>query len=252
MSFKDIQADFIEAIRRPDLPCPHGIAPQRMGVYRELFFNNVSGFVNSGFPVLKSLFGEAQWQTLLRQFFTEHDCQNPLFIGIAGEFLAFLSAREPEANEPPFLLELAHYEWLELVVATAMEQGDEAAFDETALTQQAYLDARLGLASHARVAQYHFEVEKISPQYQPDSPLPSPCYFCLYRDGDDEVSFLKLNPMTAQLLAILEANSGIDYVGLLQKVQALYPDFAGQQLRDGISQVLGQLAARGVVVRKLQ
>ncbi|QYK06570.1 HvfC family RiPP maturation protein [Shewanella zhangzhouensis] len=251
MSFKDIQADFIEAIRRPDLPCPYGIAPQRMGVYRELFFNNVSGFVNSAFPVLKSLYGDAQWQALLRQFFIEHDCQNPLFIGIAGEFLAFLSAREPLAGEPPFLLELAHYEWLELVVATAVEQGDEAAFDDGALAQKAYLQARLGLASHARVAQYHFEVEKISPQYQPDSPLPSPCYFCLYRDGDDEVSFLKLNPMTAQLLAVLEVSTGIEYTELLQKMQALYPNFDGQQLREGIAQVLGQMAVRGVVVQKL-
>ena len=56
MGFIEVQQQFMDYIRDPSLPMPEGIEPRRMKVYRDLFFNNISGFVASAFPVLKSLY----------------------------------------------------------------------------------------------------------------------------------------------------------------------------------------------------
>ena len=252
MSFKAIQDDFIAAIREPALPCPHGVPEVRMSVYRELFFNNVSGFVANAFPVLKSLYQADAWQALVREFFIHHNCQDPLFVGIAGEFLQFLQGREPTEHDLIFMLELAHYEWLELVVATAMDKDDRSAFSGRETEAGAWKQASLALAAHARVAQYHFEVEKISEDYRPKEPAAAAQFFCLFRDWDDEVTFLKLNPLSAQVLAILDAEPGLNFEQLAQRLQALYSGFEVAVIRDGLASLLGQMAARGVVVKKLQ
>ncbi|WP_372872452.1 DUF2063 domain-containing protein [Shewanella sp.] len=252
MSFKATQDDFIAAIRDPALPCPQGVPEVRMAVYRELFFNNVSGFVANAFPVLKSLYRSDDWQALVREFFIHHDCQNPLFVGIAAEFLTFLQQRYSTECDPVFMLELAHYEWLELVVATAMDSDDRIAFTRLESDTGIWKRASLALASHARVAQYHFEVEKISADYRSEVPAASAQFFCLFRDSEDEVTFLKLNPLSAQVLAILDAEPGLDFEQLAQRLQALYSGYEVAVIRDGLASLLGQMAARGVVVKKLQ
>ena len=63
-----------------------------MAIYRDLFFNNIEGFISSGFPVLKTLiYRQAMAGTHVRQFFSEHDCRSPYFLDIAGEFINYLS-----------------------------------------------------------------------------------------------------------------------------------------------------------------
>lgn len=90
MGFIEVQQQFMDYIRDPSLPLPEGIEPRRMKIYRELFFNNIAGFVSSAFPVLKSVYEDDQWQALVQQFFVSHDCKTPIFVEIAGEFLAYL------------------------------------------------------------------------------------------------------------------------------------------------------------------
>lgn len=108
MDFKQVQQSFIDYIRDPQKPVPSGVPLERMQVYRELFFNNVMGFVSNAFPVLKSLYSDSQWQALVQAFFSQHDCKSPIFIDIAGEFLQFLQFEySPAESDPPFMLELA-------------------------------------------------------------------------------------------------------------------------------------------------
>jgi len=122
MTFVNVQQSFIDYIRDPRQPLPSGTDARRMQVYRELFFNNINGFVSNAFPVLCSLYEDEQWEALVQQFFVTHDCQTPIFIEIAQEFLVFLQQEyRVSERDPVFMLELAHYEWLELVVATEQE-----------------------------------------------------------------------------------------------------------------------------------
>ncbi|MEY3281450.1 MAG: hypothetical protein RL674_1435, partial [Pseudomonadota bacterium] len=59
MNFQEHQSAFAAYIRNPDLnPIPVGVRHERMAVYRELFFNNITGFLTANFPVLHRLMDE--------------------------------------------------------------------------------------------------------------------------------------------------------------------------------------------------
>lgn len=273
MEFTEVQQAFIRYIKDPSQPLPQGTQRDRMQVYRELFFNNVMGFVSNGFPVLKSLYHDDAWHDLIQAFFNQHDCQSPIFIDIAKEFLDYLQTEHQLTQaDPVFMLALAHYEWLELVVAVA-----EIAPDEVYLGQDALADlnmqvtdpvakalntqaprepnqlnqAHLCLASTAKVAQYHYEVQRISIEHQPAEPLDSPVFFCIYQDEDCDVRFLQLNPLSAQVLAFLDANrddaAQANINALVAWLVGVYPTMGELAIRQGCRQLLGQLAEKGIV-----
>jgi uncharacterized protein len=243
MMFKQVQQSFMDYIRDPNQPLPKGIEPRRMKIYRDLFFNNLDGFVSSAFPVLKSLYASEDWQLLVQAFFVNHDCQSPIFMDIAAEFLQFLQTEyQTKESDPPFMLELAHYEWLELVVAVA--QDDEQLMT---LAADGVKTAKMCLNSSARVAQYHFDVQHISVDYQPVEPTPQGQFFCVYRDDADEVAFLQLSPLSAQVLAYLEQSQQPTLLELCDWLQGMYPNMAAEQLNQGAFGLLAQLADKGIV-----
>ena len=68
MNHTTLQRRFAARIRDPQQALPPGIATERMAIYEELFFNNLDGFISSGFPVLRRLFDEPRWHRLVRAF----------------------------------------------------------------------------------------------------------------------------------------------------------------------------------------
>lgn len=247
MGFIDVQQQFMDYIRDPSLPLPDGIEARRMTIYRELFFNNISGFVSSAFPVLKSLYSAEKWQALVQQFFVEYDCQTPIFVEIAAEFLAFLQHQyTPSEHDPIFMLQLAHYEWLELCAAVA---PDTAA---SQLLGSDIQDKPLGLAASAKVAQYGFDVQHISVDYQPIAPTAQAHFFCVYRDSEDEVAFLQLTPLSAQVLAHIEemgrAQQAVNVENIIDWLSEHYPQMTKDALFSGCLPLLQQLAQKGIVV----
>ncbi|MCL1156807.1 putative DNA-binding domain-containing protein [Shewanella inventionis] len=248
MNFIKLQQQFMDYIRDPSLPLPEGIEPRRMKVYRELFFNNISGFVSSAFPVLKTLYSEEQWQALIQQFFVTHDCKTPIFVEIAGEFLAFLQHEYTQSeHDPVFMLQLAHYEWLELCAAVAPDTPKSRL-----ITTDEFSDVRLGLATHAKIAQYSFDVQHISVDYQPIEPTQEAHFFCVYRNVDDEVAFLKLTPLSAQVLAYIEQMAHLKQGVLLEDIIVwlgeLYPQMAAQTLQSGCVPLIQQLSQKGIII----
>jgi hypothetical protein len=246
MMFKQVQQEFMDYIRDPSQPLPAGIEPRRMKIYRELFFNNISGFISSAFPVLKSLYSDEQWQALVQAFFAQHDCQSPIFVEIAGEFLQFLQTQyQPNENDPVFMLELAHYEWLELAVAVAID--DESL---QPLQHDEINTAALSLSATVRVAQYAFDVQHISLDYQPIAPTEQAQFFCVYRDETDEVAFLKLTALSAQVLAYIEQNQPCSFNVLCEWLLTLYPTMAKEALYQGCMALLGQLVDKHIIGHK--
>ena len=64
----------------------------------------------------------ADWHALVRAFIDQHRCHTPYFLEISQEFVQFLMQDyRPLASDPPFLAELAHYEWVELALDIAQE-----------------------------------------------------------------------------------------------------------------------------------
>ena len=233
MSFIDVQNEFMAHIREPKKnKKPTDIEDRRMAIYRDLFFNNIEGFISSGYPVLKTLYSDKQWNKLIRQFFSEYNCQSPYFLDIAGEFINYLSSSyEMKSYDPAFMLELAHYEWVE----------------QTALTK-----SPLFLSSVARNLSYQYPVQTISDQVRPKEPSTVPNYFVVYRDEEDEVQFLATNAMTALLLSIIESVEGITFDNLCQQVIMQAPQFNEEQITQGALVTLNALIERGVIVTKNQ
>ena len=201
VDFRAKQAEFAAYIRDPQHnPAPADVAPERMAMYRELFFNNIDSFLATSFPVLRSLFSEQHWQALASDFFARHRCHTPYFSEIAEEFLDYLQQGQT-VSDYPFLWELAHYEWVELALAIAKDQPEFAVdADQVDLERQA-----LAVSPLAWLLAYRFPVQKISPQYRPLSVADQTTYLVVYRDQFHEVHFMETVALTFRLLQLLEA-----------------------------------------------
>jgi hypothetical protein len=242
--FQQLQYQLTEHIRQPERNAPpEGIEDRRLSIYRELFFNNVLGFVNSAFPVLHSLYSEQRWLALVRQFFAEHDCHSPLFLDISKEFVAFLAEEYSlQSDDPVFIRELAHYEWVELAVAVAQEKTAQPWFSVAPNR-----DDPLSVAATAKVVSYAYPVHTISVDNQPKTTSQIPTSIVVYRDQEEQVCFMEINLLTAQLLALLQQEPGQSVNQLVSTLASLAPQFDKTVLANGAMEIVTMLAVRGVI-----
>jgi hypothetical protein len=243
--FQRTQYAFAAYIRDPEQhPIPADMAPARMGMYRELFFNNIENFIATGFPVLKSILAGERWLALVQDFFSRHRSRTPLFVEIAEEFLAYLREERGELPEdPPFLLELAHYEWVEL--ALAVSEAEAPPPDPVLIADPLAYPVRL--SELAWPLAYRFPVHRIGPEFQPAEPPGEPTFLVAYRDFEDAVRFLEVNPVTYRLLELLGESGPLPARDCLTRI-------AGELRHPDPSAVLGfgadilrGLAGRGVI-----
>ena len=192
-SLRDFQINYGRYLRNPAAQSrPPGVPERRSQIYEDLLFNNISGFINSCFPVTHSLFQKAQWQDIRRAFFEQWRCSTPIFSQIPYEFVRFISERPIGESLPPWLSELLHYEWIELEVDL-----DQTSFDINVISQPG-----MRLNPTARLLAYQWPVHTISVDYQPDDPKQS----CLvvYRDHNLKVRFSEVSPTTLLLLQFIQ------------------------------------------------
>ncbi len=198
------QLEFAAHIRNPDIHSkPDDVEDRRMGIYRELFYNNVEGFISSGFPVLRDLTDDKTWHAMVRDFFSRHHCKTPYFLEISEEFLDYLENERDNSNDPAFMQELAHYEWVELALTVAEQEIDETGIDP----QGDFLQNIPVLSPLAWLLSYQFDVQHIGPDYQPTLPPEQITTLIVYRDRDDEIGFMEINPVTAHMIQSLQLDS---------------------------------------------
>lgn len=201
--FQRVQRQFAAHLRDPDRhPAPPGVEPRRLRIYRELVFNNIAGFIRSGFPVLCDILGPARTDALVRDFMVRHRAESPYFLEISREFIAYLQNEyEPAVGDPDFLLELAHYEWLELALDVAEIDYPVAGVDPAG----DLLSGRPLVSPLAWSLSYRYPVHRLGRAYRPDAPPAQPTFLVVYRNRDDEVRFLEANAVTARLLDLLQS-----------------------------------------------
>ena len=204
LSFIDTQHQFANNIRDPDNnPAPADIEPRRMTIYRELFYNNVEGFIANGFPVLRQITVDEDWHEMVRDFMVKHRCKTPLFHEISREFMAYLDNERDLSNDPIFIKELVHYEWVELALSVLDADPKPVVVGNS----QDVLGLPLKISPLAWSLAYNFAVHQIGPDYQPEQASEQPVYLLVYRDVDDNITFLELNPVSARLIDLL--NEGL-------------------------------------------
>ena len=112
--FRAVQYQFAAHLRDPrSNPPPSDLERRRTDLYCALAFTNVRNFVSDNFPVLRRLYDDAAWEALVRDYFARHRNRTPLFSRLATEFIDYLVNERDAPQDPPFLSELAHYEWME-------------------------------------------------------------------------------------------------------------------------------------------
>jgi hypothetical protein len=198
MALKDYQMAFTRHIRDPqNASPPEGISERGMAVYNEIVFNNIESSVAACFPVLKKVLGEDVWLRLVREFFIHQPCTTPIFREIPEAFLAYINR---VSGLPPYVQNLAHYEWVELYLAYADENIDWAQID----TDADLLDSPVAFVPAMALLSYDYPVHQISPENIPVSALEASLNLLVFRDAQDNVKFVELNPMTAALIEDLQ------------------------------------------------
>ena len=201
--FRATQLEFAAHIRNPEEnPRPADVEARRMKIYLELFYNNIEGFLASGFPIAKKILGDEAWHALVRKFVHRHPSESPYFLEISQEFLTFLSVHAPEDETlPEFLLELAHYEWVELALGVSELTIPDSGFD----ADGDLLDGPLKLSPLIWCLAYRWPVHEIGPGHVPEQAPAEPTQLIVYRRRDDTVAFMVVNAVTLRLVQILES-----------------------------------------------
>jgi hypothetical protein len=241
-SFKETQHAFIKHIKDPQgHPFDGGIEDRRLAIYRELFFNNILGFLSSGFPVLESLYSEQQWKSLARKFFIEHECRSPYFIDISKEFVEYLSSEyELTESDPVFMCELAHYEWLELDLSVRKTIQTAKAWDgHSQITEVCMSDL-------ATLVSYQYPVHQISTDFFPTE-AGEIVYLVVYRDSTDEVNFTLVNAVSAHLLNTILQQDVVSIDSLNKIMIAAMPQLDPQQIIESVQQVLQTLLQQEIL-----
>lgn len=190
------------------------IQQRRLQVYRSLFYNNLESFLGGVFPICKKVLGEEVWHQLMLDFLKNHQCKTPLFHEMGQEFLAFLKTPDEisEANRKQLhevVLELAHYEWVELAVSIEPQSGFEIPSEPLPFNENLCYE----LSPLAWVLSYSAPVADISPDFLEQNPqwlAPKSLWagegahcFLVFRNTEDQVEFHRLMPFLHQLLQAL-------------------------------------------------
>lgn len=218
--FLDLQVELAAWVRDPSRPLPAGMETRRLAIYRELFFNNVREFVETAYPVLKSLLPAAEWAELLQAFFREHRAQSPYFRDISLEFRGWLeSSRTEWLAARPWATELLHYEWAELAADCAETPPEPAC-----LASGDLLTGIPVLRSAVWPLVYRWPVHALSPASPPAAEPPAELSsLVLWRDDGGRVRRVEATPLVARLVEVL--------------LQA--PPLPGQALLQGLARETG-------------
>ena len=246
--FKAVQLDFAAHIRNPEKnPAPADVEARRMKIYVDLFFNNIKSFLDSAFPVAADIVGASRWREIVRDFVHHHPSASPYFLQISEEFLTFLHASD-YPDLPDFLLELCHYEWVELSldVATSEAQPPLAAPAKSAGSD--FLMGHLLVSNLVRSLVYNYPVHEIGPAHQPDVPPDSPTYLLVYRNDREQVRFMVSNPVTHRLIALLgEYSAARALEQIRNELNEAGRDLTEQQMFDQGRQTLAHLYELGII-----
>lgn len=202
-AFIDREVEFAAHLRDPGLHAPPSdVEDRRMQIYRDLFFNNISGFLANGFRILHGCMGDEAWRELMRDFYRDHASHTPLFTKLYKEFVTYLTEeRAAQPCDPPFMADLAHFEWVRLDLMLAPDPQPEPDIDP----EGDLLEGRPVLSPLAWALSYRFAVDEIRKGTQPIGPAAAPTHFLAFRNPDDEVKFVKLNVVSARLFELIES-----------------------------------------------
>ena len=253
-----LQTSFAAHIRDPQgVAAPEGIEDRRMAIYRNLFFNNICNLLSANFPVLRSLYTKSAWTILCREFYKDYRCHTPLFPELPREFLQYLQDhRQPShqdhnqafhqdyTDDPPFMLELAHYEWIELALTL-----DEAEPDDIEVDPDGDLLSGVPILSPlAWPLSYQYPVHKIRIEFQPETAPDEATHLLVWRQQDYSLKFMQLNEISLLLLQKMKEEPALTGLELLTTIGKLINHHKPQVVLEGGLVLLKELKEKQVIL----
>jgi len=117
---RDLQAEFIEALKRPDAPVPDAIGrksgepvKRRFDVYRNNVVVGMTEALRATFPAVDKLVGAEFFAASARIYIDQHPPRSPLLFRYGENFGDFLDGFPPAASTP-YLGDVARLEWARL------------------------------------------------------------------------------------------------------------------------------------------
>lgn len=248
--FQQMQYLFSAHIRDPDhiaynaseiIKGAEPVESRRLRAYEELFFNNLLSFFSGLFPVLNSVLGEERWTQIIREYMQKHKARTPLFHELGQEFLLFLQNEyEPIEQDPQFLYELAHYEWVELALTVEISEKKKMLGGVGA-------DTCIRLSKTAMPLSYEWQVNEISNDFVPDRKPDVPSYFLVFRTEEFQIEFVEISAGLFLLLTALVDNQSLSVYEIVNELA----EQTGQNvelLQSFALDVLNKLVDKGVFV----
>lgn len=127
------------------------------------------------------------------------------------------------ASDPPFLGELAHFEWMELELSIAKDESVEKSIE----TDGSLLDRPAVFAPTLQLLRYSYPVQCVVPgqngwrkwkawRRRPIELMTEATFMLGFRDQADEVRFIEINAATVRLFELLAGNEMSGRQALLQ------------------------------------
>ena len=222
--FQAMQYAFTRHIRNPEkYPAPPDLETRRINIYRRLIYNNIENFIADSFPVLRSIIPDEHWHNILHDYVSNHQSYTPLFHRMPQEFLRYLEQeKRSQVEDPPFMLELAYYEWLETAVSL---DTCEISLDRVDTAGDLLSD--IPVINPTMVPRsYRYPVHQIKPDFLPEQEPENPTHLVVYRKSNDKVAFLELNTVSARLVELIQNNIAETGQQLLENIaqELQHPD----------------------------
>lgn len=237
--FRQYQFALARHLRDPlGVPAPQGVRAREVLACTQEMAHNLNELLMPAFANTRAVLGEDLWQHTLRLFLHDAPTHAPWATSAQEAYVKFLGHNSLVQHLPPWLEDLAHFEWLQSAVAAARvmwpahdPQGD-------------LLEACVVLnPTHVEVM-YDWPVQRISLAHKPLEMQPT--YVSVLRDLRDKVCVVESSKFRRHLLDLLrQGQTGAQAFEVIGQWLD-HPDIATFTQEGSI--VLKQLQREGVVL----
>ena len=213
---------------------------ERLLVYRKLVQGTLRTAVELAIPRTMARLGRV-FDEYFARFLSERGPRTHYLRDVTLELIDFCARHwAKDARVPPWALDLARHEALQIVVSSLRERVVPRELG------QLELERGFCFVEAARVARYAFAVHRLSADLADRSPPErTPTALFVYRDPEHDVRYLELTPLAAALIQRLLGGETLKEA-VLSACGATGTD-PGTAL-EGIARLLADLAARGALL----
>lgn len=149
------QAALASYCRDGHLPKIDATIPDNLDQYRRLVFNIISDALETTYPISVKKLGVEDWVQLVDHFFSNYPCSSTQIWSMPYELITYLeTSDDPITTKFPWLMELLHFEWLEVEIFC--DEDEQVHFEKSIDV----LNERLVINPTLRLEHFTFPVHK--------------------------------------------------------------------------------------------